>query len=346
MVNRKLVYLKWIENSLTYLKSFQDMSNSETKGCFFYPYHKKEIKYCNARWQEAVLTCAWYYNKTRKKEYKIMAEAGIDFWSKIQHKRGFFSQYSKHDQSFAATAFSSLAVLLALDYIDVKKEWKDSLDGAARWLVKNDDTVLVNQEAVAAAALLLYANKFDKSFIKASESKLMKVLENQKDGYYLENFGNDFSYSTLTLEMLGIYYLNCKNEILRKRILDSAKSFIKMANGNKYEHIRNTNWMILDGFEIFFNDLNEIKNLLPNLMKSLDVYHMNDHRHVCTDSYRFCLAYDHANKFLNEDFGISKIRVSTPKPFSERSSIKHRFINILRIFGVHRFKKIRRLLRW
>jgi hypothetical protein len=318
MANRKKIYFKWVNSSLNNLKKYQDFGNSKTKGCFFYPYYKKKVNYCNARWQEAVLTFAWHYNKTKNIKSKERAKAGIDFWCKIQHRKGFFTEYAKYDQSFSATAFSVLAVLLSIKYIGIKKEWKNYIEKAARWLVKNDEKILINQESVAAVALLVYSNLYDKSFKKYAESKLRKVLKSQKNGYYKEDFGYDFSYSTLTLEMLGLYYLNTQNKNLKNKILESAKKFIETARKGKYDHIRKTDWAILDGFEIFASQIKGTEEAMKKIIKKLDVYHLKDERHICTDSYRFCLAYDHCSQFQNTDLGLSKIKAKRPGKYKKK----------------------------
>lgn len=333
MINRKKLYRAWIEQSLPYLVKFQDVKT----GCFFYPYSQKKVNYCNARWQEAVLACAWYYNQTHKREYKLIAEEGIDFWCKIQQKKGFFSQYNKHDVSFAATAFSLSAVLLSLEYLPVKPHWVSSIRKAARWLAKNDEPSMINQQAVAAVALLLYANRFDKSFTKHAESKLLKVLANQKNGYYLENAGYDYSYSTLTLEMLGLYYLNSTNPNLKNRILNSVKQFLAI---QKYIHCRDTDWAILDGFEIFFKQFDNISSVLPKVVSSMDIHHIKTHRHICTDLYRLCLAHDHASHLLNKDFGMADKPLTPPVAAPLENSLKHKLMNIFRIFGIHNLKKL------
>lgn len=344
IMNRKKVYLNWIEKSILYLKSFQD--KSKIKGNLFYNYPIK-INYINARWQEAAFTFAWFYNKTKINEYKLRSEIAINYWCKIQNKNGYFSEYCKFDKSFSATAFSLLSVLLSLKYINLNPKWIKHIKKAAKWLSQNNEIVLTNQQAVASVALLLYAKQFNRKYIKFAEKKIINVLKNQRQGYYSENYGKDFSYSTLTLEMLGLYYINTNNKKLKRQILISVKQFLKTAQMGHYKHIRKTNWAILDGFEIFFKEFDEIKEIMPKLVDRLDIYHLNDERHLCTDTYRFCLAYDNAQKYLNQDFGISNIKPTIPQKNKLKSSIYQKYIiNKLRIIGLHNIRSLRRLKIW
>src|SRR3989338_8406171 len=84
LMDRKQTYLKWINEHVEQLKTFQS-KESKFFGCFFYPYWQNKTKYVNSRWQEAALTFAWLYERTKKQDYKEIALAGINYWSKLQH---------------------------------------------------------------------------------------------------------------------------------------------------------------------------------------------------------------------------------------------------------------------
>lgn len=333
-MERKTIYLNRIKEYFPPLLRFQDMGkNPKTRGCLFYPYWQGRENYANARWQEAVLTLLWFYRRNRKRELKERIEAATDFWCRTQNRDGSFPEMCKGDRSFSATAFSTFAVAEAADFIGMKKDWSLFLERAGDWLCRNDETILTNQEAAAALSLLkLYKITKNEKYMEGADKKLNKVLENQsEEGYYKEKKGYDLGYSTLTLEILGKYYL-----INRKReILESAKRFIGfLSNPPMIRNTRNTDWVILDGFEIFAGRIPEARRLILNFFKIRDVTHIPDDRHICTDLYRLCWAYDNAGVSIK---GIpASIRVRPGKPGKPPKTP-----NILRPLGIHRFRKWR-----
>lgn len=330
---RKNIYLKWINEAIKELKKFQDFDkNSETYGCLYYPYWKlKQKKHINARWQEAALTFAWYYNKTNKIEYKERAIAAVDFWTKTQNRDGSFTELIRYERSFAATAFTLSAILKTIQLIGYNKRWEKALKNTGDWLIKNDETIMINQEAVAALSLLqLYNLTKNQKYKQAAENKLNLVLNNQTEqGNYLEQKGYDLGYSTLTLSLLAQYYQMNKN----KEILQSAKRFINLASNPPLKNnIRDSNWIIIDGFEIFYK-IPKTKQCIKNFIETTDIKHMPNDRHICTESHRICSAYD--NIKIN-------IKHEEPTIFFKNPEAKYsKLLNPLRIIGIHKLRPIK-----
>ena len=139
---RNEVYIEIINEGINKILGFQDTRKGAlTEGCFFYPYWRnKRESYVNSRWQEAVLSLSWYFNKFSNEEIWERIVKGIDFWSRLQQNNGSFPEYSRHDRSFSATAFSTLAIVNSLNLINYSKEkWLERIKKSCDYLIKNDD---------------------------------------------------------------------------------------------------------------------------------------------------------------------------------------------------------------
>ncbi len=387
--DRKGLYLSWIEDFLPELIKMQDTNpSSPTRGCLFYPYWQERENYCNARWQEAALTFSWSYQKFNKQEFKGRAVDGIDFWCKIQNRDGSFPECTKRGRSFAATAFSVYAVIEAISRIGGEERWLGPLERAGDWLCHNQELFFSNQQMAASLALLrIYEFTRDSRFLKNSQEKLKFVLDRQlKDGFFSEAKGRDLGYSSLTLQLLGCYYLSSPQE----RILDAARRYIQSAAayifpdgsfGGMYNS-RHTGWLILDGFETFATFVEESKHILAKLLSCYNngignIQHLPDRRHICTDLYRLCYAYDHANcditvelqQHKNDTVNEGPIEISrksryiaitdrqrrrlyslwTPQGIifltDNNRPKRKRYLNYLRRLGLYRFRKLRYAVR-
>lgn len=317
MLRRKVIYADWIEKSIPRLLSFQDIrENSKTLGCFFYPYWKGRVNHTDSRWQEAVLTLAWlrktgtHLITSAELEHRI--DIGIDFWCESQHSDGSFPEYTKYERSFSATAFSTLAIAEAIAYVGFRKRWVQPLEKSGRWLCKNDELHLTNQEAAASVALLdLYRLSHHNVWLKESLRKIGIVLNNQShDGFFYEDKKMDLSYSSLTLEMLARF----NNVVNGQKVFNAARKLVSLieefvypdgAFGGKYNS-RSLGWLVLDGFEVF-SEIPEARRILFRLFDSYakeetNIAHIPDDRHLCTDLYRLCWAHDHCNDLeISED---------------------------------------------
>ncbi len=79
----------------------------------------------NARIMEGILSLVWFYTTDRPwniyykdKALKLRIEAALEFWCKIQHEDGQFSEYSVGQWSLAPTAFATKFIGRALWLLD------------------------------------------------------------------------------------------------------------------------------------------------------------------------------------------------------------------------------------
>ena len=331
-MQRQDTYISWIKQGAKKLETFQN-EEERYKGCFCYPYWRKQTTYVNSRWQEASLTFAWLYKKTGNPAYKEIAQHGVAYWCRLQHRKGSFPEYSRLDSSFAATAFTTLAMAETAKKIPFTPNQHSTLLKAADWLLENDELTYTNQQAAAAAALFSVCNLTENQrYFIAAQKKLAKVFSNQHThGYYTEKNGFDLGYSTLTLEMLGISYILSPHE----KILSSAQKFIDFILTNKApsHNIRGTTWIIIDGFEIFADKVRNGKKALLLMLKHPHIKHLGHDQNLCTDLYRYCWAHDHATANLNH----GKLNEHYPP---QKNSKPSKLLNPLRPFGLHNIRNL------
>jgi len=338
---RNELYLEWINEGVLKLLNFQDnREGSRTEGCFYYPYWRlRKENYVNSRWQEAVLALSWHFNKFNNEEVWKRIIKGIDFWCRLQHKNGSFPEYSRSDRSFSAAAFSALAVIDSVILINYSKDnWLKKIHKSCSYMMKNDEEVLINQEAAAALALLKFGN-YTKNipYLKESERKLKIVLRNQSlKGYYLEKNGFDLGYSSLTLDLLSQYYKVTNDQ----RILESASRFINLVLNldlKNSRNIRNTDWVIVNGFEAFSDLIPNGKAALKKVLNSFNVQHLGSDKNLCTDLFRLGFAYDNYKEDLIHRDLEKNIEIN--KSFSARNPKK--ILNLVRPFGIHKLRKLK-----
>ncbi len=337
---RNEFYLELVNNGVTKLLNFQDTRlNSLTEGCFFYPYWRlRKESFVNSRWQEAVLTLSWFYNKYNSEDIWTKIIKGIDFWCKLQHRNGAFPEYSRLDRSFSATAFSTLAMINSIILLNYSKEkWIEKITKSCEYLMKNDEFFLTSQEAAAALVLLKFGNYTNNiKYIKESERKIKLVLKNQNaKGYFKENNRFDFNHSTLTLELLGQYYLATDE----KFILDSVSKFIDFTVNLDFRPLKNINWVVVSGFEISSDKTLNGNQALIKILNNFDVRHLESDKNYCTDLYRLCYAYDNFKTDL-EHTDLEKNINTQKNNLIYRPS---RFLNLIRPFGIHNFRKLKYL---
>lgn len=338
---RNEIYMDVINQGIQRILTFQDIRKGAlTEGCFFYPYWRdKRERYVNSRWQEAVLSLSWYYNKFNNEEIWERLVKGIDFWCKLQHEDGSFPEYSRKDRSFSATAFSTLAIVNSLNLINYSKDkWLEKIRKSCNYLIHNDETILINQEMAASLALLKAGEYLhEPNYIKESEKKLEIVLRNQAEkGYYKEKSGFDLGYSSLTLELLGHYYLSTRD----RKILDSAAKFINFffnLDLKRIRNIRDTNWIIVGGFELFSEDVRTGKEALKKVLNNFNIQHLEYDSNFCTDLYRLCYACDN----FKEDLEHLELKTEINTKGFYSSYHPSRVLNILRPFGLHKLRRIK-----
>ncbi|MCK5504360.1 MAG: hypothetical protein KAJ10_04325, partial [Thermodesulfovibrionia bacterium] len=298
--------------------------SSESYGCFdreFWHYNTADIA-C-ARKQEAVLTLTLLYliehenNKYyRSSEILEYIKAAMIFWTKIQDKNGSFNEWYPSEHSFVATSFSTYAVsesLLLLKNEIPHNECNlvvESLRKAGDWLIRRDETRVMNQQTGAAIALLnIHLLTNDNKYLDASKDKISLLSERQsKEGWFIEYGGPDIGYLSLAIDYLSKYCLKTKDEQVRiivSRSLDFIKNFIQpnLIAGGEYTS-RNTEYLIPHGFEIF-SKLDKNAQFIASVVRKTLVSPNSfpclfDDRYLTYVGYTWLQAYVEANPDLEK----------------------------------------------
>lgn len=292
---RKEYYLKSIREAVKLISSMQD-----SKGSFCTPFNEGIVKIPNARWQEAVLTLAWAENKGIG-NYCGRVEKGIEYWRKLQNSNGSFPEI--YDKSYAATAFSSIAIAQALKLLEKKLEKGvvekaiGTLKKTKEYLTKHSNTCKTNQEVAALKALCEM-----KDFFSVSEEEIEKKKKNvfsnmTPSGFFKEDDGIDLGYSSLSWEMLeSIGFMKESEEFV-----ETLSHFIFPDGTLSANFSRSTGWIVLDQLEMLAES-SQVAERILNLYIQADLNglhsarHFLDERHLMTDAYRLCWAFDNCGK--------------------------------------------------
>ncbi len=188
--------------------------SSSTFGCFDRPYwHYRTLDFSNGRLQEAAQILALLYRADSGssayagvEKIRTWALGAIGFWAEVQVRDGSLSEVYPNEQSYVATAFSTLAVSEAMQALDSDRH-ADAVVRSARWLACNENMAVSNQVAGAIAALAsAHRLTGDSVLATAAEDKLEQLLSQQSDeGWFPEYGGFDIGYNTICLGHLAHY---------------------------------------------------------------------------------------------------------------------------------------------
>ena len=190
----------------------------------------------------------------------------------------------------------------------------------------------------ASLALLKAGEDFhEPKYLKESERKLNLVLRSQTSkGFFNEINSFNLSKNSLILELLGQYYLNTKD----KRILDSATNFINLflnIDLKLYRKYKKADWIIVDGFEIFSNEIINGKEALKKALNNFDIQHLEYESNFYTELYRLC----HANDNSKEDIEHIELKTDLNTNMGLYYARPNKLLNFIRPFGIHKFLRIR-----
>jgi len=236
---------------------------SYTYGCVDRHYwHYKTSDMANARLQDAGWLLALiyqvqvkgnrYYKKRKVAEWAL---ACIQWWMKIQHRNGSFDEVYPYEYSFCATAFSTWWVaetLLELKKIDlgfleaerivsVQEEATiaERLERAGKWLMRNNNFEVGNQQAASIAALgAIYVITGKEEYLANAQKKLSRLISVQdSSGYYPEYAGSDIGYHSLTLTCLYSYKIHVQADSVLEQSLSRALDFLdaRIHEDGRYE---------------------------------------------------------------------------------------------------------------
>lgn len=335
--------------------------SSANYGCFdreFWHYNTVDIP-C-ARKQEAVLTLTLLYLiKHENNKYYLNREilnyirAAMNFWAKIQNRNGSFNEWYPNEHSFVVTSFSTYAVseslLLLKDNIpqDEHQLIINALIRAGDWLIKRNETRVMNQQTGAAIALLnLHLLTKDNKYLDAAREKISLLNQRQsKEGWFIEYGGPDIGYLSLAIDYLCKYYLKTGDEQVRG-IINRALSFIRnfiqpnLVAGGEYTS-RNTEYLIPHGFEIFSKISEDALFVAAAVRKTLITSNsfpcLFDDRYLTYVGYTWLQAYMDSNPDLDskvEDKINNHFKKSFTKYYDESGLLiindedKHFIVNV------------------
>ena len=298
--------------------------SSSSYGSFDREYwHYNTVDFSCARKQEAVLTLTLLYlikhdNNRYYKSSEILdyIKAALRFWTTIQNRNGSFNEWYPNEHSFVVTSFSTYAVseslLLLKDEIS-KDEYElvvGSLKKAGDWLIKRNETRVMNQQTGAALALLnIHLLTGDRKYLLSSKDKISLLNKRQSgEGWFLEYGGPDIGYLSLAIDYLAKYYNKTKDSEV-KEIIERSLSFIKyfvqpnFVAGGEYTS-RNTEYLIPHGFELLSNTNEDAFFAASIVRKSLlnteSFPALFDDRYLTYVGYTWLQAFQDANPELDE----------------------------------------------
>ena len=286
-------------------------------------WHYSTVDFSCARKQEAVLTLSLLYQiKHEKNSYYQSSEildyirAALMFWTRIQNTNGSFNEWYPNEHSFVVTSFSTYAVSESLLLIKDKlpenecQNVIEALIKAGDWLVKRNETRVMNQQTGAAIALLNLSLLTGKGkYRDSSRDKISLLKQRQSDeGWFLEYGGPDIGYLSLAIDYLCKYYSKT-GDALVKEIIERSLGFIKyfiqpdLIAGGEYTS-RNTEYLIPHGFEIF-SKRNDTAQFIASVVRKALVTpnsfpYLFDDRYLTYVGYTWLQAFVDANPELDE----------------------------------------------
>jgi hypothetical protein len=199
---------------------------SPSFGSFHYAYWRdKTSDFADVRFQEAGamlgLLSLPAFDVLREAEgwpsqKALMAafSAGLANLAKEQYPEGSYDEWYKGERGFAVTAFTTVAYGLTALLLDDSLDARDrdlltrTLKHAAQWLSRRDDTVKINHEIAAAAALAaVWRLTGEERWRRSAERKLeMSLAHQSEEGWFTELGGADLGYASVALDYLMIYW--------------------------------------------------------------------------------------------------------------------------------------------
>jgi hypothetical protein len=221
---------------------------SRTYGCFDRRFWlDKAVDFPTALAQFAVHSLALVYTHRfpqsiycRQSKIRDWCIAGMDYWTRIQHKDGAFDEFYPFERGWAGpTAFTLYAVADSYQMLraevpsDVEARLLEAIYRAAMSIIKSDQSggILANHHAIAVLAVwkacqILRRDELCVGFEKKWENFLQYHTD---EGWSLEYDGPDPGYLSATVSFLGKLYKEQKTEGLRKvleRSVDFASYFV------------------------------------------------------------------------------------------------------------------------
>jgi hypothetical protein len=211
--------------------------------------------------QQSALTLALLYTMPLDRSpYRGQAKirewalAGLEFWSRIQHRDGSFDEYYPHEHGYIPTSFSLFAAAETCRVLQVSPpQVKRACLRAAAYLARSEERQALNQEAAAIPGMYAAYALWGEGWLKgATEAKLVRFLGRQsREGWFAEYGGADMGYLSTTLDFLMEYYRMSGDERAweaAEKIVDFSQYFVHQdgSAGGQYGS-RNTEYFLLSG---------------------------------------------------------------------------------------------------
>lgn len=352
--------IKIVLDEIPRIFNFVDTNkNSKTYGCCYYPYWRgeedpliPEPNFVNARWQEVALTLSLLYSKNypnniyfKNKKILELTKIIILYWVKIQNRDGSFSEWSIYEHGQPPTSFGLFAMIEAYKimkgYFDRNecKKIENSFRKAANWLCKNNDTLALNHETVAIAALYSAYKLFKtEKYLKKITEKINLVHSFQsKEGWIKEIDGPDSGYNSVSLMYLSLYWKNSRDTRvlpLIKKILNFNKFFVYpdgVFGGGINSRFASASWLL--GYAILSNNYEMAKSLFYITLKSMidgkikGQYNYTDYQR-CVALYYSLMSYEELKNVDSNGINLKIIPSFSSKIFVE--NLKESKISIIK----------------
>lgn len=315
IVPGKIIYLKSIlEQMPRIIGNLCRTPSMKTYGCFDRHYWNYSVYDTpGARYQEGVLILALLYKVDNPQnpyyQYAPMLEwikAGLNFWSRTQLRSGAFNDLYPNENSYVATAFSLYAVtetvLVLQEELRVTKNVDQSIYKAAEWLLRNPNSVVINQECGAVIALhnagiILKNDTYQKVALSIVEDISMK----QNDEGWLDEYGGaDIGYLSVAVDYLAKYWKKTENKTAKRVALNAIKFLSHFCHpdytfGGEYGS-RNTSYFLPHGIEVFAAIDQTATEIAANVRIAIDRKssvgpHVLDNKYLIFNGYSYLQAY-------------------------------------------------------
>ena len=295
MINKlRNIYTKKALSQMPRLLGNQDRNQfSQTYGCFHRDYWlDKTSDFPDAVRQFGVHALALvykynfpgniYYRQTKIKEWTI---AGLNFWTRIQHRDGSFDEFYPYERGWvgptAFTLFTSIeAYNLVKDEIpnEVAERILAAIRRAAYFVSKgeSEEDHLANHHAMACLAVWKAYKLLGDSYLLTGYKQLWKIFlsyHNNEEGWSREYDGVDPGYLSATISFLSkIYQGNRDPEILNvlRQSVEFCSYFV-YPNGFYGGSLgsRNTLHFYPHGFEILAREIPLAATVAEKMLKAL-----------------------------------------------------------------------------
>lgn len=247
MTDLRNVYAEKALSQIPRLLSLQDRNPlSPTYGSFHRRYWLDKVDdFPDGLTQFGVQSLALVYardfpNNPYRGQAKIRdwAVAGMDYWTKIQHRDGTFDEFYPYERGWVGpTAFTTFAMVEAFNLLkehnaipaDVEQRMRTAIRKAASSIGQGEaeEDKLANHHAMACLALWKAYNLLDDEQILSSYKRIWRGFlkdYHHTEGWSLEYDGVDLGYLSATVSFLGkIYQENPTDEM--HAVLEQAVNF-------------------------------------------------------------------------------------------------------------------------